>query len=209
MSQEKKSITVKFLSWLHSRHWTSCSCLSQPSRICCKRLCVGGSCDGLLLSCRYQRHLGGQLFPPLGDRKRLARFPKLVNTVLQCSGDSWQLSSQDVAIAGLGWVAVTVSGLADLSVWAPPQAQLHTPPPPPFPLSLKHRVHDPQPPGHDVVCLGLRSYFISSACIYICILESRSSRCLYAAHNPCLMLKAAEILVVSVINSCNWMVCAF
>ncbi|KAK9844801.1 hypothetical protein WJX74_007024 [Apatococcus lobatus] len=70
---------------------------------------------------RYQRHLGTQLFPPMGDRKRLARFPSLVATRLQCRGDSWQLSSQDVAIAGLGWVAVALNGMAELQVWAPPQ----------------------------------------------------------------------------------------
>ena len=78
----------------------------------------------VVLSCRYQKHLGGQLFPPLGEKKRLARFPQLVPTRLQCRGDSWQLSSQDVAIAGLGWVAVAVNGPADLCVWAPPQVCL-------------------------------------------------------------------------------------
>ena len=58
----------------------------------------------------------------MGDRKRLARFHSLVPTQLQCRGDSWQLSSQDVAIAGLGWVAVALTGVAELQVWAPPQA---------------------------------------------------------------------------------------
>ena len=83
---------------------------------------------------RYQRHLGTQLFPPMGDRKRLARFPSLVATQLQCRGDSWQLSSQDVAIAGLGWVAVALTGIAELRVWAPPQAHTwHNPIHRPFP----------------------------------------------------------------------------
>ena len=35
------------------------------------------------------------------------------------SGDSWRRSSVDVAVAGLGWVSVALSGTAKLRVWVP------------------------------------------------------------------------------------------
>ncbi len=38
---------------------------------------------------------------------------------LLVEGDSWRRSSQDVCIAGVGWVAVGVNGACRLRVWAP------------------------------------------------------------------------------------------
>ena len=43
----------------------------------------------------------------------------LVPLDVPVSGDSWKRSSVDVAVAGLGWVSVALSGSARLRVWAP------------------------------------------------------------------------------------------
>lgn len=75
---------------------------------------------------RYRQHTGGKLAPPLGGEARLAGFPALVPTDVEVRGDSWKESSADVAIAGLGWVGVGVSGRAALRVWAPPGVAITT-----------------------------------------------------------------------------------
>ena len=56
----------------------------------------------------------------------MASFPALVPTNIEVVGDSWRESSMDVAVAGLGWVAVGVSGTAGLRVWAPPGVAVTT-----------------------------------------------------------------------------------
>lgn len=75
---------------------------------------------------RYQLHAGGRLAPPLGGAERMAEFPALQPTDVEATGDSWKGSSVDVAIAGLGWVGVGVSGTAELRVWAPPGVAITT-----------------------------------------------------------------------------------
>jgi hypothetical protein len=62
----------------------------------------------------------------VGGEDRLASFPALAPTDVEVSGDSWQESSADVAVAGLGWVGVGVSGSASLRVWAPPGVAVTT-----------------------------------------------------------------------------------
>lgn len=79
-----------------------------------------------LLPRRYQAHAGGKLAPPVGGEARLGAWPGLVPTEVQVRGDSWRESSTDVAIAGLGWVGVGVSGTAALRVWAPPGVAITT-----------------------------------------------------------------------------------
>jgi ribosome biogenesis GTPase A len=67
-------------------------------------------------------HAGTRLKPPVGDlwcqpehrRETLGRW---VSRTLRVSGSSWASSSCDVAIAGVGWVAVGVDGDATLRVW--------------------------------------------------------------------------------------------
>ncbi|GAB4820166.1 hypothetical protein N2152v2_007212 [Parachlorella kessleri] len=68
---------------------------------------------------RYAKHAGTKLVPPLGGVERMEAFPPLQPTDVVVQGDSWRESSRDVAIAGLGWIAVGVKGEANLRVWAP------------------------------------------------------------------------------------------
>jgi ribosome biogenesis GTPase A len=75
---------------------------------------------------RYAKHAGVKLAPPVGDKERIEQFPALKSTEVVLQGDSWKESSMDVAIAGLGWVAVGVSGQATLNVWAPPGVAITT-----------------------------------------------------------------------------------
>lgn len=75
---------------------------------------------------RYAKHAGGLLSPPVGDEDRMATFPVLVPTEVKITGDNWKGSSADVAIAGLGWVAVGVGGEAGLRAWAPPDVSITT-----------------------------------------------------------------------------------
>ena len=55
--------------------------------------------------------------------------PLLPNRV-SVQGKSWRESSTDIAIAGLGWVGIGVSGQAVLDVWTykglPPSSHLHS-----------------------------------------------------------------------------------
>ena len=75
---------------------------------------------------RYIKHAGVKLTPPVGEKERFDQFPALKSTEVVIEGDIWKESSMDVAIAGLGWVAVGVSGEATLNVWAPPGVAITT-----------------------------------------------------------------------------------
>ncbi|KAG7671412.1 hypothetical protein Ndes2526A_g02061 [Nannochloris sp. 'desiccata'] len=75
---------------------------------------------------RYAKHAGVKLVPPVGEKERIDQFPALKSTEVVLKGDSWRESSMDVAIAGLGWVAVGVSGEATLNIWAPPGVAITT-----------------------------------------------------------------------------------
>ena len=75
---------------------------------------------------RYLKHAGVKLSPPVGSEERMESFPALKATEAVAQGDSWKESSVDVAIAGLGWVAVGVGGEAKLNVWAPPGVAITT-----------------------------------------------------------------------------------
>jgi len=60
---------------------------------------------------------GGGGGPPVSSSPSLGPLkPRDVRLV----GTAWKASTVDVAIAGLGWVAVGVSGPASLRVWTPP-----------------------------------------------------------------------------------------
>jgi uncharacterized membrane protein YgcG len=67
---------------------------------------------------RREKHAGGLLAPPL-TAARLQELGPLLPRDAAVEGDAWDRSSADVAIAGLGWVAVGVKGGARLRVWAP------------------------------------------------------------------------------------------
>ncbi len=65
--------------------------------------------------CRYDKNLGTLLAPPLDSNHKLG---PLVPTPLIVQGTNWKQSSMDIAVAGLGWIAVGVSGEAQFTVWA-------------------------------------------------------------------------------------------
>lgn len=61
-------------------------------------------------------HFGRQLQPPIGER-RVKELGKWERKEFRVSGTSWDSSSVDVAVAGLGWFAVGLKGEAVLGVW--------------------------------------------------------------------------------------------
>ncbi|PSC71397.1 IMP dehydrogenase GMP reductase [Micractinium conductrix] len=86
--------------------------------------CHMGKTEGA--DARYQLHAGTRLTPPLGGAERVAALPPLQPTEVEVGGGSWRESSTDIAVAGLGWVGVGVSGTATLRVWAPPGVAVTT-----------------------------------------------------------------------------------
>ncbi|CAL8464068.1 g3603 [Coccomyxa elongata] len=64
---------------------------------------------------RYDKNLGTLLAPPLDSNHKLG---PLVPTPVIVQGTNWKQSSMDIAVAGLGWIAVGVSGEAQFTVWA-------------------------------------------------------------------------------------------
>lgn len=66
---------------------------------------------------RLQSSSGSLLVPPLGGEARVAELGPLLPHNILLEGNSWKESSVDIAIAGLGWIAVGVKGRADLRVW--------------------------------------------------------------------------------------------
>uniref|UniRef100_A0A5B6YN14 Putative nitric oxide synthase n=1 Tax=Davidia involucrata TaxID=16924 RepID=A0A5B6YN14_DAVIN len=61
-------------------------------------------------------HFGRQLQPPIGE-KRVKELGKWVRKEFRICGNSWDLSSVDIAAAGLGWFAIGLKGEAVLGVW--------------------------------------------------------------------------------------------
>lgn len=68
---------------------------------------------------RVAKHVGGLLRPPF-RRERYEELPRCEPRPVVVRGDSWSSHSVDVAIAGLGWVAVACKGEADLCVHVAP-----------------------------------------------------------------------------------------
>jgi hypothetical protein len=79
--------------------------------------CHMGKTDGA--EERRLRHAGGALVPPSSGAAALEALGPLAPREAAVEGGTWEHSSIDVAIAGLGWVAVGVKGEAKLRVWAP------------------------------------------------------------------------------------------
>ena len=69
------------------------------------------------------------LVPPLGPEHSLGALGPQRVTV---EGSSWKESSTDIAIAGVGWLGIGVSGCASFDVWThegePPAASYILPP---------------------------------------------------------------------------------
>ncbi|RRT50972.1 hypothetical protein B296_00031754 [Ensete ventricosum] len=54
--------------------------------------------------------------PPIGE-ERSNELGKWVRKEINVSGNSWDASSVDIAVAGLGWCAIGLKGEAVLGVW--------------------------------------------------------------------------------------------
>ena len=80
----------------------------------------------------FGAHVGRDLTPPIAanvddlERRIKQEMPRPVPTDVSIVGDTWKESSVDVCIAGLGWLAVGVSGQARVTVWAPPGVAITT-----------------------------------------------------------------------------------
>lgn len=61
-------------------------------------------------------HFGHQLQPP-NEKSRVEELGIWVKKEFRVSGNSWDLSSVDIAAAGLGWFAIGLKGEALLNVW--------------------------------------------------------------------------------------------
>ena len=73
-----------------------------------------GGCLGVINLCRYQQNMGSMLAPPLSAEHSLG---PLVPHRVTVEGSSWRESSTDIAIAGVGWLGIGVSGSASFDVW--------------------------------------------------------------------------------------------
>uniref|UniRef100_A0A1J3EVB1 Uncharacterized protein YqeH n=1 Tax=Noccaea caerulescens TaxID=107243 RepID=A0A1J3EVB1_NOCCA len=63
-----------------------------------------------------EEHFGSRLQPPIGE-KRVEEMGKWVRKEFRVSGSSWDTSSVDIAVSGLGWFAIGLKGDAVLGVW--------------------------------------------------------------------------------------------
>ncbi|XP_062199897.1 GTP-binding protein BRASSINAZOLE INSENSITIVE PALE GREEN 2, chloroplastic-like [Phragmites australis] len=63
-----------------------------------------------------KEHFGLQLQPPIGQ-ERVNELGKWVRKQFKVSGNSWDINSMDIAIAGLGWFGVGLKGEAVLGLW--------------------------------------------------------------------------------------------
>ncbi|MCO5550226.1 hypothetical protein L7F22_003708 [Adiantum nelumboides] len=64
----------------------------------------------------FEKHVGIRLQPPL-TKERIEELGPWVETPVTVTGDTWEKSSVDIAIAGLGWFGLGIKGNADLSIW--------------------------------------------------------------------------------------------
>lgn len=64
----------------------------------------------------FEKHVGVKLQPPV-TKERIEELGPWVETPITVTGDRWDKSSVDVAIAGMGWFGLGIKGTAELSVW--------------------------------------------------------------------------------------------
>ncbi|KAG9156602.1 hypothetical protein Leryth_006589 [Lithospermum erythrorhizon] len=68
------------------------------------------------VSTMIEDHFGRQLQPPIGE-ERVHELGCWVKKECRVTGHWWDYSSEDIAIAGLGWFAIGLKGEAVLGVW--------------------------------------------------------------------------------------------
>lgn len=64
----------------------------------------------------FEKHVGIKLQPPL-TKERLEELGPWVQIPITVTGDTWEKSSVDIAVAGMGWFGLGIKGTADLDVW--------------------------------------------------------------------------------------------
>lgn len=66
------------------------------------------------------KHIGTLLTPPLGPGpKRLEQLGEFESHVVEIEGDGWKQAAADITLRGLGWVAVTGAGTAQVKITVP------------------------------------------------------------------------------------------
>ena len=65
-----------------------------------------------------EKHIGNLIFPP-STVERLAELGPFESKEFEIEGDSWKKSLNDIVIAGLGWVAITGTGVCRVKVTVP------------------------------------------------------------------------------------------
>lgn len=70
-----------------------------------------------------QKHVG-QLVSPPHTAETLASFEPFKETVLEMRGGGWREALEDIVIPGLGWVSMTGSGSATVTVSAPSESAI-------------------------------------------------------------------------------------
>jgi hypothetical protein len=65
-----------------------------------------------------EKHAGGMLTPPLGEG-RMAQLGEFDSHVVDIEGTGWKEAAADIALTGLGWVAVTGAGSVKVKVSMP------------------------------------------------------------------------------------------
>ena len=66
-----------------------------------------------------EKHVGGMLTPPFEGGERMNQLGEFESHVLEIEGSGWKEASADITLAGLGWVAVTGPGKAQIEVSVP------------------------------------------------------------------------------------------
>jgi hypothetical protein len=74
-------------------------------------------------------HVGTTLTPPLGGVERWNEMGVMEEHVVSVQGVGWEEAGADIALTGLGWVAVTGSGTASVKVSVPPGIGVSVRPP--------------------------------------------------------------------------------
>lgn len=64
----------------------------------------------------FEKHVGEKLQPPI-NKERLEELGPWVQTPVSVTGDSWDKSSVDIVVAGLGWFGLGLKGTAEIDVW--------------------------------------------------------------------------------------------
>jgi len=77
-----------------------------------------------------RKHAGGLLTPPLSPgEERMEQIGKFQDHIVDIEGTGWKEAAADIALAGLGWVAVTGAGSAKVKISVPKNIAVSVRPP--------------------------------------------------------------------------------